>query len=104
MPIVYEIRALWEDGAVDHGTASAGGLRYRGTRALETWVLRRANAVTTICEGLRSEIVGRGIPEDKVTVIPNAVDPVRFNVGGTADANLARSLGLEGAWVLGLIG
>ena len=104
MPLVYEIRALWEDGAVDHGTASAGGLRYRGTRALETWVLRRANAVTTICEGLRSEIVGRGIPEDKVTVIPNAVDSVRFNVGGTADANLARSLGLEGACVLGFIG
>ena len=104
LPVVYEVRALWEDGAVDHGTATAGGLRYRATRALETWVLRRADAVTTICEGLRREIVSRGIGAEKVTVIPNAVDPVRFSVGGHADADLARSLGLEGACVLGFIG
>ena len=104
IPVVYEVRALWEDGAVDHGTATAGGLRYRATRALETWVLRRADAVTTICEGLRREIVSRGIPEHKVTVIPNAVDSQRFTVGGKSDPALASSLGLQGACVLGFIG
>jgi PEP-CTERM/exosortase A-associated glycosyltransferase len=104
IPVVYEVRALWEDGAVDHGTATLGGWRYRVTRALETWVLRRADAITTICEGLRREIVARGIAEEKVTVIPNAVDPVRFAVGGQADPALARSLGLDGACVLGFIG
>ena len=104
IPVAYEVRALWEDGAVDHGIAAAGDLRYRLTRGLETWVLRRADAVTTICEGLRGEIVGRGIPEDKVSVIPNAVDSERFKVGGRAEPALARSLGLEGALVLGFIG
>ena len=104
IPVVYEVRALWEDGAVDHGVASAGGWRYRVTRGLETWVLKRADAVTTICEGLRRELVARGIPEDKVTVVPNAVDARRFAFGGRADPALARSLGLEGACVLGFIG
>jgi PEP-CTERM/exosortase A-associated glycosyltransferase len=104
IPVVYEVRALWEDGAVDHGVASAGGWRYRVTRGLETWVLRRADAVTTICEGLRREIVSRGIPGDKVTVVPNAVDVRQFAFGGCADPILARSLGLEGACVLGFIG
>lgn len=104
IPVVYEVRALWEDGAVDHGTATVGGWRYWVTRALDTWVLRRADAVTTICEGLRSEIVARGIREEKITVIPNAVDPVRFAVGGRADPALARGLGLDGARVLGFIG
>jgi PEP-CTERM/exosortase A-associated glycosyltransferase len=104
VPLVYELRALWEDGAVDHGTATRGGLRYRISRALETWVLRRADAVTTICEGLRGEILSRDVPEDKVTVIPNAVDPTRFTDSGRADKELARSLGLEGARVLGFIG
>ena len=33
-----------------------GSLRYRASRALETYALRRVNAVTTICEGLRGEI------------------------------------------------
>ena len=104
VPVVYEVRALWEDGAVDHGTATRGGLRYRVSRALETWVLRRANAVTTICEGLRCEILDRGLAEDKVTVIPNAVDLTRFTGSGRADKDLARSLGLDGACVLGFIG
>jgi len=104
VPVVYEVRALWEDGAVDHGTATAGNWRYRATRALETWVMKRVDGVTTICEGLRGEIVSRGIPEDNVTVIPNAVDPGLFKTGQQADPELARSLGLDGARVLGFIG
>jgi PEP-CTERM/exosortase A-associated glycosyltransferase len=104
IPVVYEVRALWEDGAVDHGTATAGGWRYRATRALETWVLRRADAVTTICEGLRREIVSRGIPEDKVTVIPNAVDPEEFPLIAEPDVELQTRLGLADAFTLGFIG
>jgi PEP-CTERM/exosortase A-associated glycosyltransferase len=104
IPVVYEVRALWEDGAVDHGVAARASWRYRLTRALETWVLQRADAVTTICEGLRHEIVSRGIQSDKVSVIPNAVDSVRFNVGGRRDPELARKLGLEGTRVIGFIG
>lgn len=77
IPVVYEIRAFWEDAAADHGTSRAGGVRYRLTRALENYVLHRADAITTICEGLRSDIVARGIPAAKVTVIPNAVESSR---------------------------
>src|SRR5215210_4682529 len=45
IPVVYEVRAFWEDAAVDHGTASEGGVRYRLSRALETYVLKRTNHV-----------------------------------------------------------
>lgn len=76
IPVVYEIRAFWEDAAVDHGTTSEGSLRYRATRALETWAIKRVDHVFTICEGLRRDILARGIAESKVTVIPNAVDAV----------------------------
>ena len=104
IPVVYEVRASWEDAAVDHGTAREGNLRYRLSRALETWALKRVDAITTICEGLRTEIIGRGIAPAKVTVIPNAVDIEVFNVGGQADPELQRTLGLEGACVLGFVG
>jgi PEP-CTERM/exosortase A-associated glycosyltransferase len=60
--------------------------------------------VTTICEGLRSEIVGRGLDRDKVTVIPNAVDIEKFTLGGAPDEALKRALGLGDAVVLGFIG
>jgi len=104
IPVVYEVRAFWEDAAVDHGTSSENGLRYRATRALETFALKRADAVTTICEGLRKDIVARGIQADKVTVIPNAVDIDKFSVGGSADLALKQKLGLGEARLIGFIG
>ena len=104
IPVVYEVRAFWEDAAVDHRTTTEGSLRYRLTRALETHALRRADHVFTICEGLRRDIVRRGIAVDKVTVIPNAVDIERFEPGGARDETLARSLGIAGAVVIGYIG
>ncbi|WP_295991397.1 TIGR04063 family PEP-CTERM/XrtA system glycosyltransferase [Rugamonas sp.] len=104
IPVVYEIRAFWEDAAVDHGTSKAWGLRYRLTRAMETWALKRVDAATTICEGLRAELVGRGIASAKISVIPNAVDIGDFAVGGEADAALAERLGVAGKTVIGFIG
>ena len=103
-PVVYEVRAFWEDAAVDHGTTREWRPRYRLTRSLETYVLERADAITTICEGLRREIIARGLPSNKVTVIPNAVDAERFTYDPPRDRELAVSLGLPGATVLGYIG
>jgi len=104
IPVVYEIRAFWEDAAVDHGTSKEWGLRYRLTRGMETWALKRVNAATTICEGLRAEIISRGIPSQKIEVIPNAVDIGDFSTDGVRDEALAQQLGLEGKTVLGFIG
>ncbi|MCA1978954.1 MAG: glycosyltransferase, exosortase A system-associated [Thiobacillus sp.] len=104
IPVVYEIRAFWEDAAVDHGTTTEGSLRYRLTRALETWAVKRADAVTVICEGLRSDLAARGIPASKITVIPNAVDIDKFETGGRPDPELKLKLGLGQSRVLGFIG
>ena len=104
VPVVYEVRAFWEDAAVDHGTGREGGLRYRVTRALETFALRHADHVTTICEGLKRDIVARGIPEARITVIPNAVNATAFAYGTEPDLDLKTKLGLDGCTILGFIG
>lgn len=104
IPVVYEIRAFWEDAAVDHGTTREGSLRYRLTRALETSAIRRANHVFTICEGLRADIVARGISASHVTVIPNAVDVETFQLAQPADPALQEKWGLKGRTVIGFIG
>lgn len=104
IPVVYEVRAFWEDAAVDHGSTTEGSLRYSLTHWFETLALKRARHVFTICEGLRSDIVSRGIPANKVTVIPNAVDIKSFEPGGQPDTELKASLGLQGACVIGFIG
>ncbi|MGV7206270.1 TIGR04063 family PEP-CTERM/XrtA system glycosyltransferase [Oxalobacteraceae bacterium A2-2] len=114
LPVAYEVRAFWEDAAASHGTSPAGGARYRLTRALETYAVRRAGAVITICDGLRADLLRRGVPPDKVTVVPNAVDPARFSparapsvaatFAGSGNGMLAQRLGLGGSLVLGFIG
>lgn len=104
IPVVYEIRAFWEDAAVDHGSTREGSLRYKLTRALETWAVKNADAVTVICDGLRQDLAARGIAPDKITVIPNAVDIDKFAVGGRPDPELKMKLGLGTSRVLGFIG
>ncbi len=104
LPVVYEVRAFWEDAAVDHGTCHEGDLRYRSTKALETYVLRHANAVTTICEGLRLDMLSRGIQSDKITAIPNAVNVEQFQLLTEKDLQLQQQLGLGGKKVLGFLG
>ena len=104
IPVVYEIRAFWEDAAVDHGSTAEDSLRYRLTRALETYAVRRVDHVFTICEGLRGDLAGRGVPADKITVIPNAVDIEKFSFGGAPDPALKLKLGLGNARVIGFIG
>lgn len=104
VPLVYEVRAFWEDAAVGNGTGREGSAKYRATRALETWAVRRADAVAVICEGLRGDLVARGISADKIVVSPNGVDLALFGEPAARDAELARALDLEDAETIGFIG
>ena len=103
LPVVYEMRSLWEDAA-GGGANGTNDLRYRATRFLEDRALRGADAVTTICQGLREDMTARGIPREKITVIPNAVDRDTFAGPGVPDRVLARRLGLTGKTVLAFFG
>lgn len=104
IPSVYEIRAFWEDAAVDHGTQKEGSLRYRLTKSMETRAVRAASQVVTICQGLRSDLVSRGIPAAKIGVVPNAVDIQHFQLSAGPDPELKAKLGLAGCRVIGFLG
>jgi glycogen(starch) synthase len=73
-------------------------------RALETWALKRVDHVFTICEGLRADIVARGIPAAKVTVIPNAVDIEGFQLSGDPTRNCAASSAWQTGTTVGFVG
>lgn len=104
VPLVYEIRAFWEDAAVGNGTGTEGSAKYRLTRALENHVVRHADAVAVICEGLKDDLVGRGVPATKIVVSPNGVDLELFGSPPPRDAGLADQLGVNGRDVIGYIG
>jgi PEP-CTERM/exosortase A-associated glycosyltransferase len=105
VPFVYEIRAFWEDAAVGNLTGTEGSLKYRLTRALETRVAKAADALFTICHGLKDDLAARGIPAERIHVMPNGVDLTLFGDPPPRDDALAAELGIApGAPVIGYIG
>jgi PEP-CTERM/exosortase A-associated glycosyltransferase len=104
LPLVYEIRAFWEDASVGNGTGREGSARYRLTRLLETHAARKADAVAVISEGLKADLIRRGIDPGKIIVSPNGVDMDLFGSPPAADKAFARSLGLDDADTVGFIG
>jgi glycogen synthase len=74
VPVVYEIRALWEDAAASHGTMPPGSLRYALARHLDTRAAKRADAVVTICRGLYDDLSRRGVRRDNMFIVPNAAN------------------------------
>ncbi|MGB3740080.1 MAG: TIGR04063 family PEP-CTERM/XrtA system glycosyltransferase [Pontixanthobacter sp.] len=104
IPFVYEIRAFWEDAAVGNGTGGANTIKYRLTRALENRVVAGADAVFTICEGLRGDLIARGFDSARIGVSPNGVDMAMFGAPTSRDDGLAANLGLTKGPVIGFIG
>lgn len=103
IPLVYEIRAFWEDAAVDRGAFAEGSLMYKLRWRHETKVVRNADAVITICKGLHNDLTGRGIAPEKLHIVPNGVDHQLF-LPVAPDENLRERLGLRDRVTIGFIG
>ncbi|MGH3229035.1 MAG: glycosyltransferase family 4 protein [Streptosporangiaceae bacterium] len=76
LPVVYEVRGFWEDTWLSRHPDSekmAASELYRRNRDLETRCMLAADLVVTLGEAMRGEIVARGVPADKVLIVPNAV-------------------------------
>lgn len=107
IPVVYEVRGFWEeswaaDRSHDEDTAIATD-HYVMTREVETACMLAVTAVVTLSDVMRDAIVARGVPPERITVVPNAVDVDRFRPM-PRDAALAASLGIEaGELVVGYI-
>ena len=78
LPVVYEIRAFWEDAASSHGTMTPGSPRYALAWHLETRAVRRADAVVTISRGLYDDLRRRGVCQYDMFIVPNAADVAGF--------------------------
>ena len=104
LPLGYEIRAFWEDAAVGNGEGREGSWRYRLIRALETRAVNKADAVAVICEGLKRDLLARGVDPGKIIVSPNGVDLSLFGTPAPREDALASELGLDDAEVIGFIG
>ncbi len=103
LPLVYEVRAFWEDAAVDQKRTRATSLRYRLTRELESYVARKADAVAAISQALLEDLRQRGLPSERLFHLPNGVDADIF-APAPRDERLAAELALTDEPVFGFFG
>jgi PEP-CTERM/exosortase A-associated glycosyltransferase len=103
LPVVYEMRALWEDAAVEHRTYRRNSWKYKLVRFLETWVCRRADQVAVICQGLKTDLIRRGIPPTKLTVVFNGVDVTAFDAA-EPDREFAKTWNLKKKKIIAFFG
>jgi glycosyltransferase involved in cell wall biosynthesis len=94
LPVVYEVRGFMEEvWLTSMGESGLDADHYLLTREAEGACMLAADAVVTIGEAMKAEIVARGVPADRISVIPNVVDSQRFTPG-PRDGELARELGI----------
>lgn len=79
VPLVLEIRDLWPDYLVDMGLLTRGGLAARALFAVERRLLHRADAVTVVTESFRERIVAKGVPRERIVVLPNGADTAFYH-------------------------
>lgn len=103
LPLVYEVRDLWENASVDRGKWGYDSLPYRGAKALETIVFKKADGIVTICEALRNEISPRVGKSVDLSVIPNGVESKLFQPSAPSQRVIDKWK-LEGKTVVGYIG
>lgn len=100
---VYEMRGLWHLTRLVREPWLEGTCQHAYFRRCELDAADQADAVVCISAALKSKVVKGGIPEHKITVIPNAVNVSLFTPRPPDEA-LRRKLGLEGRKVIAFIG
>ena len=76
LPVVYEVRGFWEDTWLSRypdAAERASSELYQRNRDLETRCMLAADLVVTLGEAMREEIAARGVPGEKILIVPNAV-------------------------------
>lgn len=103
LPFVYEVRGLWELTHAAKDPRFEGSERFEWQKAREIEVATQADMVVAISQGLKAELVRRGVDQSRITVVPNCVDPSAFQPRGR-DKALAKDMLLGDSTVLGFVG
>jgi glycosyltransferase involved in cell wall biosynthesis len=101
-PWVFEVRDLWPDSIIAVG-AMRENVEIRMLRRIEQGLYRSATRIVTVSNALCARLAAQGVPEAKLAVVTNGVNPERF-MPRDKDPALIASLGLEGKFVAAYVG
>jgi len=91
--LVVEVRDLWPAIFTELGVLTSRRV-IRLLERLELAAYAAADTVIVVSDGFRANLIGRGVPADKVHTVRNGVRPGDFDPGARADAGLRARLGV----------
>lgn len=78
VPVVFEVRGLWHESAVANGRLDPSSESYRERQEIFLTAMQNSDGVVTLAETMKNEFVEKGISASKIHLVPNGVDPDRF--------------------------
>lgn len=103
LPFVYEVRGLWELTQAAKNPRFEASERFAWQKQRESDLAQQADLVVTISQGLRRELIDRGVSAERIVVVPNCVDVEAFKPR-PRDHALAKDILLGDSKVLGFVG
>ncbi len=98
-PFVYDVQDIWPEAAVASGFLREG----RWTRLLarlERYVYQGAGHLIAVTDGARGNLIAKGVPAERVSVLPHWVDEQAIGAGQIEGQALRQRLGWERDFVL----
>jgi len=105
LPLVFDIRDIWPEVAVEMGELKRKSVFYKLAKLLEEWIYKKASLISVVTEGKKNALVARGIEKEKIILISNGFDMEFLDF--PVDKNLRKNLGLEDKFIVlyaGIIG
>lgn len=96
--VIFNVSDLWPESAVSLGLVTNNTLIGLTTR-LEEHLYKISWRISTQTEGIVRTLQERGIPAEKLVLLPNGVDPALFQPGDP-ERRLVQELDLEGKFVI----
>jgi glycosyltransferase involved in cell wall biosynthesis len=102
VPLVFEVRDLWPAVWVEAGVMSRGFL-YRFLERVEMACYRAARGIVVVTRSFREDLTSRGVPGNKIAVVPNGADLSFFSPGADGSA-FRKELDAEGRFLVSYVG
>lgn len=74
VPFVYNLQDVFPDSLVTTGLTKKGSLLWKIGRKIENYTYAHADKIIVISESMKQNIMEKGVPEDKITVVSNWID------------------------------
>lgn len=74
VPFIYNLQDIFPDSLVSTGLAKKGSVLWKIGRKIEDYTYQNADKIIVISEGFKSNIMAKGVPEEKIEVISNWID------------------------------